>query len=237
MDTAVLALRTVLALVVVVGLVVVLGRVLDDRAAGRTQGGIVSRLLSPVKAMLPGGPTAPRRRRQAAVLTVVGRQALGPKASVAVVDVGDQRLVLGVSEAGVTLLTSMQAPEPETEPAAEPEPAVETVPAAEPVPEREDEAAGFDEVFAGIVAQGSGSPVAEGPRLEKTAVQATAATAATVEVTAPQPKTALQPTSAAGKTTAGTVGKTTAASAVAGSVLSPDTWRQAVAAVQSRNRR
>lgn len=233
MDTAVLALRTVLALVVVVGLVVVLGRVLDDRAAGRTQGGIVSRLLSPVKAMLPGGPTAPRRRRQAAVLTVVGRQALGPKASVAVVDVGDQRLVLGVSEAGVTLLTSMQAPEPETEPA------VETV------PEREDEAAGFDEVFAGIVAQGSGSPVAEGPRLEKTAVQATAATAATVEVTAPQPKTALQPTSAAGKTTAGTaekttagtVGKTTAASAVAGSVLSPDTWRQAVAAVQSRNRR
>ena len=213
MDTAVLALRTVLALVVVVGLVVVLGRVLDDRAAGRTQGGIVSRLLSPFKAMMPGGSTAPKRRRPAPVLTVVGRQGLGPKASVAVVDVGDQRLVLGVSEAGVTLLTSMEAPpvEPEAVEVVVPVTASEpSVAPAAPV--------AFDEVFAGIVGQRTEGAQDAAPGSAPDA-------AATPAVTAPA------------VTAPAVSGAAVSTSPVAGSVLSPATWRQAVSAVQTRTRR
>lgn len=242
MDTAVLALRTVLALVVVVGLVVVLGRVLDDRAAGRTQDGIVSRLLSPFRALLPGRSAAPKqRRRPAAVLTVVGRQGLGPKASVAVVDVGDQRLVLGVSEAGVTLLTSMQAPAVEAEPVE----VVEAVPSAAtslvkggatpgtapvatsgttPVvaagtstPVEPAAPVAFDEVFAGIVAQ---QP--EGAQGATAGLAPVASDATATEPVSTHPTGTAAPVST---------------SLVAGSVLSPATWRQAVSAVQSRTRR
>lgn len=261
MDTAVLALRTVLALVVVVGLVVVLGRVLDDRAAGRTQDGIVSRLLSPFRALLPGRSAAPKqRRRSAPVLTVVGRQGLGPKASVAVVDVGDQRLVLGVSEAGVTLLTSMQAPAVEVEPvevveavptaatslvkrgatpgtapvvtsdtapvvASDTAPVVAAgTPAPTPTPTPTEPAApvAFDEVFAGIVAQ---QP--EGAQGATAGLAPVASDAAATEPVATQP-TGTQSTGTAAPVST---------SLVAGSVLSPATWRQAVSAVQSRTRR
>ncbi|WIB12632.1 flagellar biosynthetic protein FliO [Curtobacterium sp. MCPF17_052] len=54
----------------------------------------------------PGG-------RRSASLEVVARQGIGGKASVVVVDVDGERLVLGVAEHGVTLLTSGQAPAPE----------------------------------------------------------------------------------------------------------------------------
>ena len=140
MDTAVLALRTVLALAVVVGLVVVLARVLDDRASGRSQDGFLARLLTPLRRLLPGAtdrPSAPRRRRPAPVVTLAGRQAVGPKSSVAVVDVGGQRLVLGVSESGVSLLTAMETPEPEVEEVVdEPAPAAEGAGAGVERPER-----------------------------------------------------------------------------------------------------
>lgn len=51
--------------------------------------------------------------RRSASLEVVARQGIGGKASVVVVDVEGERLVLGVSEHGVNLLTSGQAPAPE----------------------------------------------------------------------------------------------------------------------------
>ncbi|ACZ23004.1 flagellar biogenesis protein [Sanguibacter keddieii DSM 10542] len=215
MDTAVLALRTVLALVVVIGLVVVLGRVLDDRASGRSQDGFVARLVAPLRALVPGAsrrPAAPRRRRPAAVIGLVGRQALGPKASVAVVDVGAQRLVLGVSEAGVTLLTTMDAPVPEPEPeelpatvslTKAPQQVSATPAAATPSP-------AFDEVFAGIV----GASETTGASTTTDAAATTTAPAATVD-----------PALVPGR------------SAVDGSILSPATWRQAVSAVQTRARR
>lgn len=253
MDTAVLALRTVLALVVVVGLVVVLGRVLDDRAAGRTQDGIVSRLLSPFRALLPGRSAAPKqRRRPAAVLTVVGRQGLGPKASVAVVDVGDQRLVLGVSEAGVTLLTSMQAPAVEVEPVevveAVPTAATSLVkrgatpgtapvvtsdtapvvaagtptPSSRPTSVEPAAPVAFDEVFAGIVAQQPEGAQGATAGLAPVASDATATEPVAAQLTGTQPTGTAAPVST---------------SLVAGSVLSPATWRQAVSAVQSRTRR
>jgi len=259
MDTAVLALRTVLALVVVVGLVVVLGRVLDDRAAGRTQDGIVSRLLSPFRALLPGRSAAPKqRRRPAAVLTVVGRQGLGPKASVAVVDVGDQRLVLGVSEAGVTLLTSMQAPavEPEAVQAVEvleaaapatslvkggatpgttPVATSGTAPvvaAGTPAPVEPATPVAFDEVFAGIVAQQPEGAQGTTAGLAPVASEATVTEPVSTQPTGTQP-TGTQPNGTQPTGTAAPV----STSLVAGSVLSPATWRQAVSAVQSRTRR
>lgn len=45
-------------------------------------------------------------------VTMVGRQALGQKSSVAVVDIDDHRYVLGVAEQHVTLLERYPTPEP-----------------------------------------------------------------------------------------------------------------------------
>ncbi|WP_144713337.1 flagellar biosynthetic protein FliO [Curtobacterium pusillum] len=91
MDTLVIALRVALSL----GVVLVLMWVLHRRMAKG-----------------PFGKSATRGRRSASV-EVVGRQGIGGKASVVVVDVEGERLVLGVSEHGVSLLTSGQAPAPE----------------------------------------------------------------------------------------------------------------------------
>ncbi len=59
------------------------------------------------------GSPAKRHGRRSAAVEVVGRQGIGGKASVVVVDVDGERLVLGVSEHGVSLLTSGRAPAPE----------------------------------------------------------------------------------------------------------------------------
>ena len=89
MDTLLVTLRVALSLGVVLALMWVLHRASKKRFAGKATG------------------------RRAATVEVVGRQGLGGKASVVVVDVEGERLVLGVSEQGVSLLTSGQAPAPE----------------------------------------------------------------------------------------------------------------------------
>ncbi|WFR66134.1 flagellar biosynthetic protein FliO [Curtobacterium flaccumfaciens] len=91
MDTAWIVLRVALSLGVVLALLWVLHRRVST---GRF------------------GAAATKGRRSASV-EVVGRQGIGGKASVVVVDVEGERLVLGVSEHGVRLLTSGQAPAPE----------------------------------------------------------------------------------------------------------------------------
>lgn len=88
-SSLVLGLRVVLSLAVVLGLLWYLGRRLSSTGAAR--------------------------RRRASTIAVVGRQSLGGKASVAMVDVAGRRLLLGVAEHGVTLLTELEA-EPEPEP-------------------------------------------------------------------------------------------------------------------------
>jgi len=90
-DTLVIALRVALSLGVVLALMWALHRRMQKGqfGAGRTRG------------------------RRSASLEVVARQGIGGKASVVVVDVDGQRLVLGVAEHGVTLLTSGQAPAPD----------------------------------------------------------------------------------------------------------------------------
>jgi len=75
-DTVVVALRVILSLAVVLGLLWVLQR------------------------RLSRGPGS----RAANVVTVVGRQGLGQKASVVVVDVDGRRFVLGVTEQSISVL-------------------------------------------------------------------------------------------------------------------------------------
>ncbi len=48
------------------------------------------------------------------LLTVLARQGVGSKASVVVVETGGQRLLLGVTEQSVTVLSTSDAPAPET---------------------------------------------------------------------------------------------------------------------------
>ena len=85
MDTLVLGLRVLLALACVIGLIWVLAR-----RAGWGKG---------------------RRRPAGPAVEVVGRQALGRHAGVAVIAVGDRRLLLGYGEQNVTMLTEL-APAP-----------------------------------------------------------------------------------------------------------------------------
>ena len=91
MDTLVITLRVALSLGVVLALMWVLHRRMakGQFGAGKARG------------------------RRSASVEVVARQGIGGKASVVVVDVEGERLVLGVSEHGVALLTSGQAPAPE----------------------------------------------------------------------------------------------------------------------------
>jgi flagellar protein FliO/FliZ len=81
-DTVVVALRVVLSLAVVLGLLWVLQRRLSRGSAARS----------------------------ANAVTIVGRQGLGQKASVVVVDVDGRRFVLGVTEQSVSVLHSEAEP-------------------------------------------------------------------------------------------------------------------------------
>ncbi|MEJ1116560.1 flagellar biosynthetic protein FliO [Paenarthrobacter sp. CCNWLY172] len=85
------------------------------------------------------------RRRADAALTVVSRQVVGQKASVVVVDAGDKRFLLGVTEHAVTVLHSSDAPVVVSE----------TVEAVEAV--QEQPSASFAELFR----QASGEPLPE----------------------------------------------------------------------------
>ncbi len=85
-STAVLVLRVTLSLACVLGLLWWLAR----RTGAR-----------------PGA----RRPRPAASLAVVGRQSLGGRSSIALVEVAGRHLLLGVGEHGVTLLTEVAVPE------------------------------------------------------------------------------------------------------------------------------
>ena len=92
-STVVLGLRVALALACVFGLMWWAGR----RMAGTPAG----------------------RRARATSLDVVARQSVGQKASVALVEIEGRRLLLGVSEHGVTLLTEIEAAPAEPQDAAD----------------------------------------------------------------------------------------------------------------------
>jgi flagellar biogenesis protein FliO len=187
MDTVVVALRVALSLGVVLALLWVLQRKLS-------------------KGMLGKGARAHR----AATVTVVARQGIGGKASVVVVDVEGERLVLGVTESQVNVLSSGETPAPtlelvtpltETKPATKPEttPATGTIvlPATQPQP--------FSAVLA---AQDQAAPTLP-------------------SVTAAEPLP-MRPRNRDRRSAV------PAKQQLQGSILSADTWKQAAAAVRSR---
>jgi flagellar protein FliO/FliZ len=82
-DTVFLALRVIVSLAVVLGVLWYLQKKLSKRGVGRAAG---------------------------KAITLIGRQAVGPKSSVAVVEVDGKRLVLGVTEHSVTVLSATELP-------------------------------------------------------------------------------------------------------------------------------
>ncbi|PCN47649.1 hypothetical protein Csp2054_11075 [Curtobacterium sp. 'Ferrero'] len=198
MDTAVIVLRVALSLGVVLALMWVLHRVSRKRLGG-------------------GGAHG----RRAASVEVVGRQGIGGKASVVVVDVEGERLVLGVTEHGVSLLTSGATPAPEL--------SVVTAPVVLPArtePARPDTAP---------------TPSADAFRRELD--QQTAAGTSLSPSARPDPRWRGDPEPAPGapsdlplrprnRRAQRTVVPT--AAQLQGSILSADTWRQAAAALKNR---
>ena len=183
MDTLVIALRVALSLGVVLALMWALHRRMQKGqfGAGRTRG------------------------RRSASLEVVARQGIGGKASVVVVDVDGQRLVLGVAEHGVTLLTSGQAPAPEL--------TIVTGPVALPTADAfRAELDRQDEGGAGL------------PSDTDTGAVATVSVSDDVLPLRPRGRRAAPRTNPVVPT----------AAQLQGSVLSADTWRQAASALRSR---
>jgi flagellar protein FliO/FliZ len=80
-DTVFLALRVIVSLAVVLAVLWYLQKKLSKRGIGKAAG---------------------------KAITLIGRQAVGPKASVAVVEIEGRRLVLGVTEHTVTVLHSIE---------------------------------------------------------------------------------------------------------------------------------
>ncbi|OII34846.1 flagellar biosynthetic protein FliO [Curtobacterium sp. MMLR14_010] len=189
MDTLVITLRVALSLGVVLALMWVLHR--------RTAKGQFGR--------------AKARGRRSAAIEVVGRTGIGGKASVVVVDVEGERLVLGVTEHGVSLLTSGEAPAPElTIVTGAVQLPVRAVPVAAPtqtpVPTPSAEAfrqelALQDQAATSLPSAPAAEPLPMRPRNRDR-----------------RPQRTVVPTSAQ----------------LQGSLLSADTWRQAAAALRSR---
>jgi flagellar protein FliO/FliZ len=194
-DTLVIALRVALSLGVVLALMWVLHR---RMAKG------------------PFGAGKAKGRRSASV-EVVARQGIGGKASVVVVDVEGERLVLGVTEHGVALLTSGQAPAPEL--------TIVTGPVQLPV--RPTPSA---EQFRQELAQ----QTAAEPRLqaEPAAVAEPSAVSEPFAVAEPSAVAEPLPMRPRNRRSQRTVVPTPAQ--LQGSILSADTWRQAAAALRNR---
>ena len=156
------------------------------------------------------GAAAKGRGRRSAAVEVVGRQGIGGKASVVVVDVEGERLVLGVSEQSVSLLRSGPTPAPElsivTGPVVLPTvaPVAPVAPAPAPAP-----------------------PTADGFRAELER-QDRAATVLPADTATPLPMRPRGSARRPGRTVVPT------AQQLQGSVLSADTWRQAAAALRGR---
>lgn len=188
MDTLLITLRVALSLGVVLALMWVLHRASKKRFAGKTSG------------------------RRAATVEVVGRQGLGGKASVVVVDVEGERLVLGVSEQGVSLLTSGQAPTPEL--------TIVTGPVQLPV-----RPAPSADVFGQELALQADAPTSLQARPERRGrVDPEPAGGAHLPEALPMRPRNRRPQ----RTTVPT------AQQLQGSILSVDTWRQAAAALRNR---
>lgn len=165
-----------------------------------------------------GAATKARGRRSAAV-EVVGRQGIGGKASVVVVDVDGERLVLGVSEQSVSLLRSGPTPAPEL--------TIVTGPVVLPTePRTPAPATTADRFRAELERQDHATTGLPADAASGTATDTATDTASSS--TAPLP---MRPRGSARRPARAVV---PTAQQLQGSVLSADTWRQAAAALRGR---
>lgn len=165
------------------------------------------------------------KRQRTAALSVVARQSLGGRTGVAVVEVGDRRLLLGVSEHGVNLLSELG---PLTE--------VDALTGGEP-----------------LTAAGPPTDAGQTPRAARPAVTAVTARPGRVEIDPAELESWLESDllGAEGPGVAGadlpvtdlsipaarTPAVPTPRSPLEGSILDATVWRQAVAAAQRRTTR
>jgi flagellar protein FliO/FliZ len=205
-DTVVVGLRVVLSLGVVLALLWVLQ-----------------------KRLVKGGRAGTRATSQ---VSVVARQGVGAKASVVVVDVEGERLVLGVTESSVTVLAAADRPVDAGALTLVPEPGADEV-APEAQEARVTPIAPV--AFASVLSAESAAVRDELPARH---VDATRLDATPLDST---PAELLRPRGAARRAAASRPrdlaerrsGRGRAAKSIEGSILAPDTWRQAAAALRS----
>jgi flagellar protein FliO/FliZ len=212
MDTALLGLRVALSLACVLGLIVVAGRRLQGSAAVR--------------------------RQRTVPLSVLGRQSLGKGAGIALVEVAGRVLLLGVGEQGVRVLTEVDVPT-EAAPAergGHREPIdLATLAAVDPALDQPVD--GSAEPVQDVSRPATdGAAAVERSRADDDDDEADDADHPDLVSRAPGvPQPHVDGTARLAALAAGS--SASAAGALQGSVLSPDTWRRAVDVVQRRTAR
>ncbi|MCM3780502.1 flagellar biosynthetic protein FliO [Microbacterium hydrocarbonoxydans] len=113
MDDLLVAVRAIVALAAVLGLLVFLSKRLQKSQSTGTGplAGLVPKKLARTRAPRP----APVRRTRQERITVVARSGLGGRAQLVVAEFGGIRYVLGVTEQGVSVVDTQEAPVAEDE--------------------------------------------------------------------------------------------------------------------------
>ncbi len=199
MDTVVVGLRVVLSLGVVLALLWVLQ-----------------------KRLVKGGRAGSRATSQ---VSVVARQGVGAKASVVVVDVEGERLVLGVTESSVTVLAAADRPVDAGALTLVPEPEES---ATESVTQEARVTSIAPVAFASVLSAESAAARDERPARP---ADVAPADATPVELLRPRGAARRAAVSRPRDLDARRRGRT--AKSIEGSILAPDTWRQAAAALRS----
>lgn len=215
-----IVLRAIASLIVVVGLIVWLGKKINADGSGSAVANLTGPSGAKPRRKRAGGVFstlfAPRPRGDQQLIQVVGRQALVGRTAVTVVDVDGQRLVLGVTDTNVSVLHSreLRAGESATDAAAvllgDEQATSSTISADD---------AGFASALTDAVASAEASTPEAGERTLTEGLVDNSDSIVDLD-TARTVKAASQPAGSS------------FSSRLDGSILSPNTWRQAKAAMK-----
>jgi len=166
-----------------------------------------------------------RKNASAHPVTIVTKQAISPKASVVIIDVDGSRLLLGVTEHAVSVLQSGDVPEP----------AIEAVPAvaarattAKTAATRAATAQSGAKAFAESLGKVTAAKISAAKPATKTATKTVAKPVAKSATKTAAPKT----TTAKKNPDLAPVAAFTGQGPLAGSILSPTTWKQLGATIR-----
>lgn len=111
MDDILVALRAIVALGAVLGLLLFLSRRLQKSQAKGVSplAGLMPKKLAKLTELVPSRPAAAPRARPEKI-TVVARSGIGGKAQLVVAEFGGIRYVLGVTEHGINVVDTQEAP-------------------------------------------------------------------------------------------------------------------------------